>query len=63
MDVVCKFYWVVCQEMDGVSLVLFYAVSGKGLKGVSTFQMSLWAVYKLGGPALKNYEAANLEFL
>lgn len=48
--------------MDGVSSVLFCAVSGKGLKGVSTFEMSLWAVYRLGGPDLKNYEATNLEF-
>ena len=43
--------------------MLYCAVSGKGLKDVSTFQMSLWAVYSLVGPALKIYEAANLEFL
>ena len=49
--------------MDRVSSVLFCAVSGKGLKGVSTFQMRLWATYRLGGPGLKNYEAADLEFL
>jgi hypothetical protein len=49
--------------MDEVSSVLFCAFSGKGLKGVSTFRISLWAAYSLGGPALKNYEAANLEFL
>jgi len=48
--------------MDRVSSVLYRAVLGKGLKGVSTFQMSLWAAYRLGGPDLKNYEAANLDY-
>ena len=48
-----KFYWVVCQEMDRVSSVLYCAVSGTRLKSVSSFQMSLWAVYRLGGPAFE----------
>jgi hypothetical protein len=53
---------MVCQEMDGIASVFYCSFSGKGLKDVSAFQMSLGATYRVGGPALKNYEASNLTF-
>lgn len=50
-----------CQEMDAIASVFCCVVLVKGLKDISSFQMSLWATYRLGGPALKNYKASNFD--